>query len=257
MYLSPSRGVWHDKNHLKEVKNTSFSLCSKSVTDDWVNSPSTNDSDPTILKKSHRSPRPTRHYFLPALFFSLLFSLSIAFSSARSVCIDPYTFFKLSLYARSFSTCFFCSTPAKNLASFLSSRIAPLRSCLYWLRSFAASFRSWSGSWRRRYEDLEVSNLGMYVGIGMGLCACRRSGCRASRANLSRRRMVSDVVPRRVCGAEGVVSVSVGVLPQADALVAYLNVACSPLVHMQQNLQHRLVQLDEALQPLVHVREPP
>ena len=91
-----------------------------------------------------------RLYLRPALLFSFIFSLSIAFSSALSDSIDPKTRFIRSLYALSFSFCFLCCSAARKRASLRSSRIAPLRSCLYCALTFAASFRSWSGSRFRR-----------------------------------------------------------------------------------------------------------
>ena len=127
------------------------------------------------------------YYFFPALLFSRAFSLSIAFSSALSPSIDPNTLRMLALYAASFSRCFSCCTLAKKRASLRSSRIAPLRSCLTCFLSLDASFRSWSGSCARRYDEDVGSNFGIYEGIGIGLCACRRRGRRASLENLRRR----------------------------------------------------------------------
>ena len=91
-----------------------------------------------------------RHHLRPARFFSFSFSFSIAFCSARSLSREPNTRFKRSLYVLSLSFCFLCCSAARKRASLRSSRIAPLRSCLYCALIFAASFCSWSGSRLRR-----------------------------------------------------------------------------------------------------------
>jgi hypothetical protein len=84
--------------------------------------------------------------YFPALFLSLAFSLSICFSSALSTVIAPLMLLCLASYAASFSSFSLFLSPAKNRASFRSSRIAPFLSCLYCDRSLEAALRSASGS---------------------------------------------------------------------------------------------------------------
>ncbi|ELU38385.1 hypothetical protein AG1IA_07601 [Rhizoctonia solani AG-1 IA] len=101
------------------------------------------------LAKTDRRPK---FHFLPALFFSRFFSLSICFCSARSLCISPTTLAIRCLYAASTSSCLFALSAARNLLSFLNSRSAPFLSFRYSARSLAAAARSWSGSCGLRPE---------------------------------------------------------------------------------------------------------